>query len=378
MKAYKTEINPTEEQKCHIDQTFGSCRYVYNQYIAANQKAHKAGEKFITGYTFSKYLNNEFRVENPGCGWLLEVSSKALKASIMNAEKAFKNFFRTKQRFPKFKSKKDGRQSYTIVSNPGTIRAERHRVFLPKLKWVRLKEYGYIPSGVVISSVSVSFEAGRYYVSALVDEELSAPTELHDDGMGVDLGLKSFAVTSHGEVFENINKTRLVKRAERRIRKEQRRVSRKIHKGEATKRRANLRKQICKLRVAHKRVKNIRNDYIKKVASTLVKAKPKYIVLEDLNVAGMMKNRHLSKAIQKQSFYTFRTVLTAMCEVAGIAMIIADRFFASSKLCSACGVKHAGLRLSDRTFSCPSCGFTMDRDLNAAVNLKNYGAPLVS
>lgn len=378
MKAYKTEIHPTEEQRRHIEQTFSACRYVFNQYIAANQKAHEAGEKFISGYTFSKYLNNGFRVEHPECSWLREVSSKALKFSIMNAEKAFKRFFRTKRGFPNFKSKKAPRQSYSLISDPGVVRAERHRIYLPMLKWVRLKEFGYIPSGAIISSASVSYEAGRYYVSALVKTTAAEPASPNNEGVGVDLGIKSFAVTSQGEVFENINKARSAKRAERRVRREQRKVSRKVHKGEATERRANLRKQVHKLRVAHKRVRNIRTDYIKKVAAALVKAKPKYIVLEDLNISGMMKNRHLSKAIQKQCFFTFREVLTTMCEAAGVAMIIADRFFASSKICSSCGQKHARLRLKDRTFNCPSCGFSIDRDLNAAVNLKNYGAPLVS
>lgn len=378
IRAFKTEINPTEEQISKIHQTFGVCRFLYNLMIDANKQAHENGEKFITANEFNKFLNHEYRKDHSEHEWIWEANAKARRRSLDACEIAFKKFFKKKANFPRFKSRKNPVTSFYLISSNGPMNVDRHRIQLPSLGWMRLKEFGFVPVGQTVISVTISVEAGRYYVSALVEVPNPKPTKSKSEGIGIDVGVKVLAHDSNGNMFSKVNKIKGMKQAQRRIIREQRKVPRKIQKGEATEKRENLRKQIHKLRVAHKRVKDMRKDYHNKIAAFLVRTKPKFIVLEDLNIRGMMKNRHLSKAIQTQGLYAFRTIITNKCIEKGIPIIFADRWFPSSKLCSRCGHKHVGLKLKDRTFICPNCGYTINRDLNAAINLKNYGTSLVA
>lgn len=386
LKSYKTEINPTPEQKQIFNRTIGVCRYVYNFYLAHNQEIYGTEKRFVSGINFSKWLNNEFIPNNPGFHWIKDVSSKSVKQSIMNAERAFKNFFNGRSHFPKFKKKaKSDVKMYFVKTDAKTaIRCERHRIKIPTLGWVRLKEKGYIPTNSsthIIKSGTVSYKAGRYYVSVLVEEQEQENSVLNEFGVGIDLGLKDFAICSNGKTYKNINKSSQIRKLEKRLRREQRSLSRKyedykklnkILKGEAT--RQNIQKQKLKVQKLYQRLNNIRTDYLNKVISELVKTKPMWITIEDLNVSGMMKNRHLSKAIAQQNFFEFRTKLFAKCNEYGIELRIVDRFYPSSKTCHCCGNIKSDLRLSDRVYHCNECGYTEDRDYNASLNLRDCQA----
>ena len=376
LKSFKTEINPTEEQKARIRKTIGTCRYVYNFYLGHNKALHDNGEKFMTGKSFSLWLNNEYIPDNPDKTWIREVYSKAVKKSIEDGCAAFTRFFKHQSDFPKFKKKgKSDVKMYFVRNNPKDCQCERHRLKIPTLGWVRIKEKGYIPTtkdGYMIRSGTVSVKAGRFYVSVLVEiPDVNINNNLNE-GIGIDLGLKDFAIISNGKTYRNINKSAGLKKLEKQLIREQRSLSRKyenLKKGEFTQR-ANIQKQKLKVQKLYHKMDNIRTDYINKTIAEIVKTKPSYITIEDLNVKGMMKNRCLSKAVASQKFYEFRTRLKAKCDENGIELRVADRFYPSSKTCHHCGSIRKNLKLSDRIYRC-ECGYVADRDLNAALNLKD-------
>lgn len=376
LKSFKTEINPTEEQKARIRRTIGICRYVYNFYLGHNKALHDNGEKFMTGKSFSLWLNNEYIPNNPDKTWIREVYSKAVKKSIEDGCTAFTRFFKHQSDFPKFKKKgKSDVKMYFVRNNPKDCQCERHRLKIPTLGWVRIKEKGCIPTtkdGYMIRSGTVSVKAGRFYVSVLVEIPDINIDNNSNEGIGIDLGLKDFAIVSNGKTYRNINKSAGLKKLEKQLIREQRSLSRKyenLKKGESTQR-ANIQKQKLKVQKLHHKMDNIRTDHINKTIAEIVKTKPSYITIEDLNVKGMMKNRCLSKAVASQKFYEFRTRLKAKCDENGIELRVADRFYPSSKTCHHCGSVRKNLKLSDRIYRC-ECGYVADRDLNAALNLKD-------
>ena len=383
LKSYKTEINPTYEQKQVINRTIGVCRFIYNFYLAHNKEVYESEKCFVSGMAFSKWLNNEFIPNNSEFSWIKDVSSKSVKQSIMNAERAFKIFFKGKSKFPKFKKKNKSNVKMYFVRKDAraVISCERHRIKIPTLGWVRLKEKGYIPTNPnthIIKSGTISCKAGRYYVSVLVEQEETPKLSLSGFGIGIDLGLKNFAICSNGKIYTNINKGSQVRKLEKKLKREQRSLSRKyesykkqnkISKGGAT--RQNIQKQKLKVQKLHQRLDNIRTDYVNKVIAELVKTKPMWITIEDLNVSGMMKNRHLSKSIAQQKFFEFRIKLLAKCNEYGIELRVADRFYPSSKTCHKCGCIKSDLKLSDRIYTCSACGYTADRDFNASLNLRD-------
>ena len=376
LKSFKTEINPTEEQKARIRKTIGTCRYVYNFYLGHNKALHDNGEKFMTGKSFSLWLNNEYIPDNPDKTWIREVYSKAVKKSIEDGCTAFTRFFKHQSDFPKFKKKgKSDVKMYFVRNNPKDCQCERHRLKIPTLGWIRIKEKGYIPTtkdGYMIRSGTVSVKAGRFYVSVLVEIPDVNIDNSSNEGIGIDLGLKDFAIISNGKTYRNINKSAGLKKLEKQLIREQRSLSRKyesLKKGESTQR-ANIQKQKLKVQKLHHKMDNIRTDYINKTIAEIVKTKPSYITIEDLNVKGMMKNRCLSKAVASQKFYEFRTRLKAKCDENGIELRVADRFYPSSKTCHHCGSVRKNLKLSDRIYRC-ECGYVADRDFNAALNLKD-------
>ncbi len=376
LKSFKTEINPTEEQKARIRRTIDTCRYVYNFYLGHNKALHDNGEKFMTGKSFSLWLNNEYIPDNPDKTWIREVYSKAVKKSIEDGCTAFTRFFKHQSDFPKFKKKgKSDVKMYFVRNNPKDCQCERHRLKIPTLGWVRIKEKGYIPTtkdGYMIRSGTVSVKAGRFYVSVLVEIPDVNIDNNSNEGIGIDLGLKDLAIVSNGKTYRNINKSAGLKKLEKQLIREQRSLSRKyenLKKGESTQR-ANIQKQRLKVQKLHHKMDNIRTDHINKTIAEIVKTKPSYITIEDLNVKGMMKNRCLSKAVASQKFYEFRTRLKAKCDENGIELRVADRFYPSSKTCHHCGSVRKNLKLSDRIYRC-ECGYVADRDLNAALNLKD-------
>ncbi len=376
LKSFKTEINPTAEQKVKIHKTIGTCRYIYNFYLAHNKELYEKGKKFMSGKSFSVWLNNEYIPSHPECHWIKEVSSKSVKKSIENACTAFTRFFKQQSGFPKFKKKEksDVKMYFVKTDAKAVLACERHRIKIPTLGWVKLKEKGYVPttkSGYVIRSGTVSVRAGRYYVSVLVDVPDTKIANSRNEGIGIDLGLKDFAVCSDCKTYKNINKSARVKRLEKQLRREQRCLSRKYEntkKGESAQK--NIQKQKLKVQKLHHRLDNIRTDYINKIIAGIVKTKPSHITIEDLNVSGMMKNRHLSKAVASQKFYEFRTKLKAKCDDNGIELRIVGRFYPSSKRCHNCGCIRKELKLSDRRYCCP-CGYVEDRDFNASLNLRD-------
>ena len=376
LKSFKTEINPTEEQKARIRRTIGICRYVYNFYLGHNKALHDNGEKFMTGKSFSLWLNNEYIPNNPDKTWIREVYSKAVKKSIEDGCTAFTRFFKHQSDFPKFKKKgKSDVKMYFVRNNPKDCQCERHRLKIPTLGWVRIKEKGYIPTtkdGYMIRSGTVSVKAGRFYVSVLVEIPDINIDNNSNEGIGIDLGLKDLAIVSNGKTYRNINKSAGLKKLEKQLIREQRSLSRKyenLKKGESTQR-ANIRKQKLKVQKLHHKMDNIRTDHINKTIAEIVKTKPSYIAIEDLNVKGMMKNRCLSKAVASQKFYEFRTKLKAKCDENGIELRVVDRWYPSSKICHCCGAVKKDLKLSDRIYRC-DCGYVEDRDFNAALNLRD-------
>ena len=376
LKSFKTEINPTEEQKVKIRKTIGTCRYIYNFYLAHNKELHDNGEKFMSGKSFSVWLNNEYLPQNPDKLWIKEVSSKSVKRSIENGCVAFTRFFKHQSAFPNFKKKgKSDVKMYFVKNNPKDCRCERHRMNIPSLGWVRMKEKGYVPTtkdGYAIKSGHVSIKADRYYVSVLIEIPNKKIADNSNEGIGIDLGLKDFAIVSNGKTYKNINKSAKLKKLEKQLIREQRSFSRKyenLKKGESTQR-ANIQKQKLKVQKLHHKIDDIRTDYINKTIAEMVKTKPSYITIEDLNVSGMMKNKHLSKAVASQKFYEFRIKLQAKCNENGIELRVVDRWYPSSKTCHCCGAIKKDLKLSDRIFKC-DCGYSEDRDFNAALNLRD-------
>ena len=378
------EIKPTLKQIQKINQSIDVCRWLYNEYLAINNQLYaqfKEGlidkkQAFMGANDFDKYINNEVKVLDE-YSWINNCGSKARKKTIKNTETAYKRFFKGKSKFPRFKKKnKSDVKLHFPKNNKGDWKVERHRIMIPTLKNVRLKEYGYIPVGAKVISGTVSKKANRYYVSVIIDIDMK-PQENINQGIGIDLGIKNFAICSNKQTYKNINKTQRVKKVEKKLLREQKRLSRKYEslklrnkkeKGEAT--RQNIQKQIAKVQILHQKLTNIRTDYINKVVNSVVRNKPQYITIEDLNVKGMMKNRHLSKAVAQQKFYEFRTKLTNKCNALGIELRIVDRFYPSSKLCHSCGSIKKDLKLKDRIYKC-ECGYEEDRDYNASLNLRD-------
>lgn len=376
LKSFKTEIDPTREQIAKINKTIGTCRYVYNFYVSYNKELYENSGKFISGRNFSVWLNNEYIPNNPDKQWIKEVSSKSIKKSIEDGNTAFTRFFKHKSNFPRLKKKdKSDVKMYFVKNNKTDCLSERHKIKIPTLGWVRLKEKGYIPTtkdGFTIRSGTISKKAGRYYVSVLVDMPDNINIGNNDFGIGIDLGLKELAICSNGSIYQNINKTNHIRKIEKKLKREQKSFSRmiiSIKKGKSTQK--NFVKQKLKIQKLYQRLTNIRTDYLNKTINSIVKTKPSFIVVEDLNVSGMMKNKHLSKAVAQQKFFEFKTKLISKCKENNIELRIVDRWYPSSKLCHNCGHIKKDLKLSDRTYICSECGYTEDRDINASLNLRD-------
>ena len=386
LRAYKTEINPTKEQMQKINQGIGICRFLYNQYLAKNQELYKQfkdglidkKQSKMSANDFDKYINNEIKIQDE-YAWINNCGSKARKKAICNAEIAYTRFFKGLSDFPKFKKKnKQEVKMYFPKNNKTDFKVERHKINIPTLKWVRLKEKGYIPANKKVISGTISKKGSRYFVSILIQEDMHSDLSISKNkGIGIDLGIKNLAICSNEMVFKNINKTQEVKKIEKKLKREQRKLSRKyeslkknknIKEGRATSQ--NTQKQIAKVQNLHIRLANIRTDYINKTVNSIVKQNPSHITIEDLAISNMMKNRHLSRAISQQKLYEFRVKLTYKCRIHNIELRTVDRWYPSSKMCSNCGNINKNLKLRDRVYIC-SCGMVKDRDLNASANLRD-------
>ncbi|WP_336159782.1 transposase [Fusobacterium polymorphum] len=375
-KALKIELKLTVAQKIKVCQTIGTERFIYNEYIKYNQEQYKLGNKFISANDFSKYLNNIYLPNNPDKKWIKEVSSKSVKQAMIYGEKAFKNFFKGLSAFPVFKKKgKNELGAYFVKNNKKDFEFYRHKIKIPTLKFVRVKEYGYIPKNAIIKSGTITKIADRYFLSLIMKVEDSVKaTNTSSKGLGIDLGIKDTAICSDGRVFKNINKTIKIKKLKKKLKREQRKMSRSIEYSKSKKIKLkelkNFNKKKLKVQKIFYRLNCIRDDYNNKMVNEITRAKLKYITIEDLKVSNMIKNKHLSKAIQEQNFYAIRTKLINKCKERNIELRLVDTFYPSSKTCSCCGSIKKDLKLNDRIYKCYNCGLEMDRDYNASINLK--------
>ena len=375
-KSIKIELKLTNEQKIKVCKTIGTERFIYNEYIKYNQEQYELGNKFVSAFDFSKYINNVYLPSNPDKKWIKDVSSKSVKQAMIYGEKAFKNFFKGLSGFPVFKKKgKNELGAYFLRNNKTDFEFYRHKIKIPTLKFVRVKEYGYIPKNANIKSGTISKVTDRYFLSLVMEVDDIVKTENKSiKGLGVDLGIKDTAICSNGMVFKNINKTKKVKKIKKKIKREQRKMSRSIEYSKSNKIKLkeckNFNKKKLKVQRLFYRLNCIRYDYNNKIVNEITRTKLKYITIEDLKVSNMMKNKHLSKAIQEQNFFSIRTKLINKCKERNIELRLVDTFYPSSKICSCCGSIKKNLKLNDRIYKCSNCGLEIDRDYNASINLE--------
>ena len=375
-KALKIELKLTVAQKIKVCQTIGTERFIYNEYIKYNQEQYKLGNKFVSANDFSKYINNVYLPNNPDKKWIKDISSKSVKQAMIYGEQAFKRFFKGLTAFPVFKKK--GRNelgAYFVKNNKKDFEFYRHKIKIPTLKFVKVKEYGYIPKNANIKSGTITKIADRYFLSLIIEvNDIVKTKNKNIKGLEIDLGIKDTAICSDGRVFKNINKTIKIKKLKKKLKREQRKMSRSIEYSKSKKIKLkeckNFNKKKLKVQKLFYRLNCIRDDYNNKIVDEITRAKLKYITIEDLKVSNMMKNKHLSKAIQEQNFYAIRTKLINKCKERNIELRLVDTFYPSSKTCSCCGSIKKDLKLNYRNYKCYNCGIEIDRDYNASINLE--------
>ena len=372
-KSFKIRLLPTEEQEILMWKSIGCSRFAYNWALNRCNELYKQGVKYNMSNIRKEFTQLKKQEEYK---WLNEVSNTTMVESIRNLDKAFKTFFKTKIGYPKFKSKRNSKQSFYVRHNNLYFLEEKCNI--EKIGKVKYKTNYKIPQGrnvIKFSNPYCSYDGKYWYLSFGMEVEENQTTLNKDLSIGIDLGVKDLAICSNGMIFKNINKTKKVKRINKKLKRLQRKVSRKYelnkqgNKYIKTKNIIKLEKQI---KIIHRKLSNIRHNYIHQTTSTLIKERPYRIVMEDLNVKGMMKNKHLSKAIAEQGFYEFKRQMEYKCNFNGIEFVQVDRFYPSSKTCSCCGNIKKDLKLKDRVYKWNNCGLEIDRDYNASLNLMNY------
>lgn len=381
IKSVKVMLKPNNKQLTRMFQYANAARFAYNWTIAKEQENHKQGGKFIQDADLRKEFTQMKKLSE--YEWLYHVSNNVTKQAIKDACNSYKMFFKGLAKFPRFKSKKHSIPSFyqdnmkigftdTHVIVEGFASSKKRNK--QKLNQIRLCETGRIPTDCKYYNPRFTYDGLHWWVSIGIEYEDNGRKPVNG-GIGIDLGVKDLAICSDGNTYKSINKTAKVKKLEKKKRRLKRSVSRKYEKnkkGASYCKTSNIIKSEQELLKVSRRLTNIRQNYLHQTTSEIVSRKPMFICIEDLNVSGMMKNRHLSKAVQQQGFYEFRRQIEYKSEWNNIQVIIADRFFPSSKLCSCCGNIKKGLKLSDRIYKC-ECGNVIDRDFQASLNLKNYG-----
>ena len=352
-------------------QSAGTARWAYNWVLAKQEENYKLGNKFVQDGILRKELTQLKKTEE--FSWLFDVSNDVAKQAVKDACNAYKRFFKKQARFPKFKSRKKSKPSF--YNDSVKLKVTQSHVLLTRIGEVKLSEKSRIPYGeVTYYNPRVTFNGLHWYLSIGVDTTIFQQ-ESTGESLGIDLGIKDLAVVSNGKVYGNINKTPKVRKLKKQLKRMQRQVSRKYEMnkdGDKFVKTKNISKLETKIRKQYIKLTNIRTNYLHEVTTEIVKTKPSRIVVEDLNVKGMMKNKHLAKAISEQNFYAFTETLRYKCEEQGILFVKADRWFPSSKTCSGCGSVKKDLKLKDRIYNCDCCGKSIDRDLNASINLARY------
>ena len=365
--AKKVRLYPSKMQEQKLWKSVDTARFIYNWTIARQEENYKNGGKFISDNVLRKELTQLKKAE---LSWLNEVSNNVAKQSVKDACNAYKRFFNGLSDKPRFKSKRKSKKSF-YNDNVALRVKENYLVKIEKVGWIKTNEQ--IPIGVKYSNPRISYDNKYWYISVGIEQE-EMHEELTNISLGIDLGLKDLAICSDGAKFKNINKTYAVRKIEKRLKRLQKQVSRKYELNRIGKeyiKTNNIIKLEKQIQQIYRRLANIRNNYLHQTTTSIVKTKPYRIVIEDLNVKGMMKNKQLSDAIRKQGFYEFKRQLEYKCKFIGIELVVADRFYPSSKTCSQCGEIKKDLKLKDRVYKC-SCGLNIDRDLNASINLSKY------
>ena len=388
IKTIKVMLVPNNKQKSKMFQYANANRYIYNWTLEQQKSNDENGGKFISDGDLRKKLTQLKKTEE--YNWLNNISNNVTKQSVKDACDSYKRFFKGLSQFPKFKSKKKTRPSFyqdnvkikftnTHVKFEGFTSSKKKNK--QKLNWVRLAEKNRIPTDCKYYNPRVTFDGINWWINVGIDYEDSTNTPTND-GIGIDLGIKDLAICSDGNTYKNINKTSKLKKLNKKKRRLQKQVSRKYEMnkkgGNCYCKTNNIKKLEHKLLKLNHRISNIRNNYQHQVTSEIIKREPSFIVLEDLNIKDMMKNRHLSKAIQEQGLYDFKRKLSYKAQWSNIKIVDVPRFFPSSKTCSNCGSYKGDLKLSERTYKCESCGIELDRDYNASLNLKQYGESTLS
>ena len=387
IKTIRVMLVPNNKQKTKLFRYASTFRFAYNWTLGREKENYENGGKFISDGDLRKEFTQLKKTEE--YSWLNEISNNVTKQAIKDACNAYKRFFKGYSKFPKFKSRKHSTPSFfqdnvKIQFTDTHVKVEGFAVSKKKnkqkLNWIKLAECGRIPTkNVKYTNPRIKYDGLNWYITVGVEYEeyTCLPT---NEAIGIDLGIKDLAICSDGNTYKNMNKTQKVKKLEKRKRRLQRSISRsyeKNKKGESYCKTDNVIKKEKKLLRLNRRLTNIRHDHLHKTTSEIIKRKPSFICIEDLNISGMMKNKHLSKAVQQQEFYEFRRQIEYKSAWNNIPVVIADRFFPSSKLCSCCGTIKKDLKLSDRIYKC-ECGNVIDRDYQAALNLKKYGENIVS
>lgn len=375
IKTFKVELAPNNKQRSLLYQAAGTARWAYNWALAQEKGHHATAGKFLFDGELRKQLTQ--LKKTPEFTWLNRYSNNITKQAIKDCSIALKNFFKGNAEFPVFKSKHKTQPSF--YHDPWKLKVTKTHVQLEKIGRVRLKEQERIPVDISYQNPRITCDNGRWYISVAADVECAKAAECTQP-IGIDLGVKDLATVSDGQVVKNINKTRRMKQLEKRKKRLQRRASRHYERTVKTrcKKSRGLLGLERQIRSINKKIRDQHTNHTHQMTTKLVKTKPAFIVIEDLNVNGMLKNHRLAQAIQDNRLAEVRRQLEYKCNWYGVKLIVADRFYPSSKLCSDCGHKKQDLKLSDRVYRCTECGHVMDRDLNAAINLMQYGMREVS
>lgn len=374
--AKKVRIIPNIEQEQKLWQSVGTARFIYNWTLARQEENYKNCGKFINDGDLRKELTI---LKESQLNWLNEVSNNVAKQAVKDACNAYKKFFKGLADKPRFKIRRKSKPSF--YNDTDKLKVKENLVLIEKAGWVETVEQ--LPMNVKYTNPRISFDGKFWYISVGVEKE-EPISENTDISIGVDLGLKDLAIVSNiDKPFKNINKTKEVKRLKKKLKRKQKQVSRKYEDGKIQigkegenrykfTKTNNIKKLEREIRLIQRRLSNIRLNHIHQTTTAIVKTKPGRIVVEDLNVKGMLKNKHLSKAIQEQCFHKFISILEYKSKFNGVEFVKADRFYPSSKTCSCCGAIKKDLKLKERVFICPSCNSSIDRDKNASINLSRY------
>lgn len=368
MKTFKTKLKLNNKQKTRLFRNASVSRFVYNLTLEIQEDNYKKGNKFLSDSEVRKIITK--RKQND-LAWLYDYNCDIVKQAVKDACRAYKKFFNKKAQKPKFKSAKLTKPSFYI--DGWKLRIENGYVKIPLCAKIKLYEKDYIPEGLNYQNPRITFDGIDWWLSVglPVKTEQYEPT---DEIIGIDLGLKELATCSNGMVFHSVAKSNEYQKVNKSLKQKQRQISRKYKmnkQGNKFLKTSNIKKLERRIQKKRIRLQNIKKDYFHKSSTALVRNKPKAIVLEDLNVAGMRKNKYLSHSLQETSISTFKQMLISKAESHGIEVVLADRFYPSSQICSHCGSRRS-IKLSERTYKCPVCGLEIDRDLNASINLKHY------